>query len=384
MKIQILLMSLLFNYSIVSAQWQQLNGPFSVDIASVGAKGSTIFAGTLGEGLYVSYNNGQTWSLANGVPDYKYINAIAKSGQYIFAGDYRSTDNGLTWTIMGNGFPSCCITSLAASGATVLVGAYNSMGVRTSNDYGQTWNAPIGGLPSADNIYAVGINGTNFFTGVEVNGAYLSTNNGANWVAVNNGLTSMDVRNFAVCGTYIFASTFGGRFLSADNGANWVHVDNGLSATHEPIASFGNNLIAVDSGKVYISYNLGQNWTSMNQGLESTGAYSIAVDDPYLYVGTTSQGVWRRPLSELGLHENMKHTRFSIFPNPAVDKIIIQSQEQNLGAIISIYNIQGQLLLEQLLQQEKTELNLDILGEGLYILKLVYNDKTEVVKLIKE
>lgn len=382
MKFQMLLMSLLLNCSVVFAQWQQLNGPFDVDISSVGANGNHIFAGTLGDGLYVSYDNGQTWSLADGVPDYKYISAIAKSDEYIFAGEYRSTDNGISWGIMENGFQPCCITSLAASGSKVLAGAFNYNGVRISNDYGQTWTAPVSGAPGDETINTVAISGNNLFAGVEMFGAFLSTDNGAHWDTINNGLTSLDVSHLAICGTSVFASTFAGRFLSQDTGSNWGNVDNGLSVSNAPIAAYGGNLIALDSGKVFVSYDLGQSWISVNEGLGSAIAYSVGIDEPYIYVGTISSGVWRRPLSEVGLTENTKHLDFTIFPNPAVDQVTIQSQRT--GALLSVYNLQGQLILNQQLHQEKTELNIDHLTKGVYIFKLVYSDKTGVIKFVKD
>ena len=382
MKFQILLMSLLLNCSFVFGQWQSLNGPNDLDIYSVGANGSTIFAGTNGDGLYVSYDDGQTWSLAADIPDYHYIHSIVKSDQNIFAGQYRSTDNGISWVIMENGFLPCCVTSIASSGSKVFAGAYNYKGVRTSDDYGQTWVAPANDLLSHNEVYAVAINGNNLFAGTRTNGVFLSTDNGANWDTINNGLTSMDIRYLTVCGTNIFASTYNGRFLSADNGANWVNVNNGLSHYPGAVASYGGNLIAVDSLRVFVSYDLGQSWISVNEGLESKIVYSVAIDEPYIYVGTISSGVWRRPLSEVGLAENSKNTDFNIFPNPAVDKVTIQSQKK--GAMLSIYNLQGQLLLSQRIQQEKTELNINNLVAGVYILKLVYKDKTEGIKLVKE
>jgi hypothetical protein len=366
-----------------NAQWQQLNGPFGLDIASVGASGNNIFAGTLADGLYVSFDNGQTWSLANGVPDYKYIYSIAKSGQYIFAGEYRSTNNGLNWSIMGNGFPSCCVTSLAAEGSTVLVGAYNGGSVRVSNDYGLNWSSAISG-PDSHEVYAVAVSGTNLFAGAEQHGAFLSTDNGATWNAINNGLTSLDVRNFGVNGSSILASTYGGKYLTTDTGANWSNVNNGLSINHGQVACFNSNFLVVGDGDIHISYDMCQSWISVNEGLESHGPSSVAIDGSYIYVGTYLAGVWRRPLSELGLAENNENARFNVFPNPALDKITIQNKTQNNDAVLSIYNMKGQLFLHQALQQEKTELNINNLVRGVYILKLVCNDKIDVKKLVKE
>jgi hypothetical protein len=51
---------------------------------------------------------------------------------------------------------------------------------------------------------------------------------------------------------------------------------------------------------------------------------------------------------------------------------------------ISIYDIQGKLLLQQAISQHQTELNISQLAKGIYIVK-VNNDKNSMVsKFVKE
>lgn len=89
----------------------------------------------------------------------------------------------------------------------------------------------------------------------------------------------------------------------------------------------------------------------------------------------------------VGIHEseNVNQTLF-IYPNPAKENIIIELQGLHnvQNNLISIYNIQGQMILQRTLQQEKTELDISGLANGLYILKLNSNDKTEVKRFVKE
>jgi len=75
-----------------------------------------------------------------------------------------------------------------------------------------------------------------------------------------------------------------------------------------------------------------------------------------------------------------------VYPNPAKDKIIIELQRLNniQKNIISIYNIQGQTILQQSLQQEKTELDISRLAKGIYILKSSNDEKMEVIRIVKE
>jgi len=88
-----------------------------------------------------------------------------------------------------------------------------------------------------------------------------------------------------------------------------------------------------------------------------------------------------------GLQANKNfNDMLKIFPNPTIDKITLELQWQQhvQKNIISIYNIQGQTILQQPLQQEKTDIDISELAKGVYILKLNSNDKTEVKKFIKE
>jgi len=86
----------------------------------------------------------------------------------------------------------------------------------------------------------------------------------------------------------------------------------------------------------------------------------------------------------LNVEEHVNKHFFSIYPNPTNDKITIENVARYKDATISIYNIQGQTKLLQILAQEKTEIDLSGLAKGIYILKLSSIDKTEVTKFVKE
>ena len=76
-----------------------------------------------------------------------------------------------------------------------------------SNTANAQWvqtNGPFGGT-----INSLVVSGTNIFAGTFGGGVFLSTDNGSNWTAVNNGLTNTDVRSLLVSGTNIFAGTLG-------------------------------------------------------------------------------------------------------------------------------------------------------------------------------
>lgn len=75
-----------------------------------------------------------------------------------------------------------------------------------------------------------------------------------------------------------------------------------------------------------------------------------------------------------------------LYPNPASNKLTIELQQANLlqSTTLSIYYIQGQLLLHRPLQQTKDEIDISTLAKGVYILKLNNTEKTAVTRFVKE
>lgn len=109
--------------------------------------------------------------------------------------------------------------------------------------------------------------------------------------------------------------------------------------------------------KVYIS------------GFESS-CYSCAFGN---YINTVS-------IEESGLNNSI-----NIYPSPANDNIYIENLAPTQDETISIYNIQGQLIInKQKLQKEKTKIDITGLSKGVYILKLNSNDKSEMLRFVKE
>ena len=90
--------------------------------------------------------------------------------------------------------------------------------------------------------------------------------------------------------------------------------------------------------------------------------------------------------NDVGINEFHKPNSISIYPNPSSDKLIIDFQSINdlKNITVSIYNIQGKLLLQQAIKQTQIEINISSFAKGVYIIK-VYNDNNIMVsKFIKE
>ena len=144
-------------------------------------------------------------------------------------------------------------------------------------------------------IDAIVVNGNDMIAGSRTNGVYLSTNNDANWKAINFGLTDSSVYTIRVYNNYLFAGTINkGIFRSSNYGVSWDSASIGLPES--PVysfISFKNNICAGTYYGVYISTNNGNSWEETNSGLGKKWANSFVLIDSNLFVGTWGDGVFR-------------------------------------------------------------------------------------------
>ena len=79
--------------------------------------------------------------------------------------------------------------------------------------------------------------------------------------------------------------------------------------------------------------------------------------------------------------KNSVDNHLRLFPNPASDKIVINS---TVTGLLSILNLNGKLVLQQTLITPATTLDISTLHPGMYVVKLVNSKGVEVGKFIKE
>jgi GH25 family lysozyme M1 (1,4-beta-N-acetylmuramidase) len=87
-----------------------------------------------------------------------------------------------------------------------------------------------------------------------------------------------------------------------------------------------------------------------------------------------------------GISKEGSVTDFMIYPNPAANKIMIENASFNYAESdqIYIYNIAGQLLLQQTMQQQKAEINVSEFASGMYFVKMNTSGGISVKKFMKE
>ena len=107
------------------------------------------------------------------------------------------------------------------------------------------------------------------------------------------------------------------------------------------------------------------------------------IDEVAIYSRCLSKTEVRELCDEnVGINETPANNNYiHVYPNPAFNSLILETQQPST---IEILNIQGQTILQQQIQQGKTDIDISGIAKGVYILRLNSNDKTEVIKIVKE
>ena len=341
---------------LTMAQWVQTNATTNRAVLSFAVSGGNVFAGTLGGGVFRSTDGGANWSSVDTVSKDWFISSLALNGNNVFAGSlnplriFLSTNGGASWTAVYTGDQ---FSSLAVSGNNIFAGTTTD-GVLMSVNNGASWTRANSGLPAYASINCLVTSGNNIFAGTRDSGVFVSSISGVSWTTAISGLPDIFVRSLAVSGNNLLAGSDSGVSLCTKNGATWTVAGSGLANIRVmSLAVSGNNVFAgtADNG-VFVSTNNGTSWTDFSTGLTDITdklIYSLAICGTNLLAGTDYSGIWRRPLSDVGVinpeplrmmiqQANLK-TR-SLGPvgiNVAIDFFLPHSDQVS----IRIYNLSG-------------------------------------------
>jgi photosystem II stability/assembly factor-like uncharacterized protein len=275
-----------------------------------------LIAGTMWAGIYISTDNGMTWTPSTLKGQ---IGAVAASDSVIYAGVYadgiyRSTDEGTSWTACGNGLPLATDVRAFAfvpngSGGSSVVALSEPSEIFLSTNNGDNWNAIKNNLWAGLywSMTAAQLNSDTsaIFVGTE-SGVFRSTNAGLSWDVVNQGLTASVVTALGVSKTSVFAGTTGnGIFRSSDGGSTWIPINNGLDSAFiesmqtygglivNSVASFGNTLLAGTLAGIFRSTDEGATWTDVNNDWTRQPIWSFTKSDSAFFAGGSVFFVFR-------------------------------------------------------------------------------------------
>jgi hypothetical protein len=139
------------------------------------------------------------------------------------------------------------------------------------------------------------------------------------------------------------------------DGTNWVYVGSpGFSAGR---ASYTSLVFSPSDGQPYVAYTDDTNYRK-----------ATVMNYDSVFVGIKEQ----------------QQSSFSVFPNPATDKITIEIAACHAPSQLSMMNLNGEEVLTRSLIKPKTQIDISNLSGGVYFVRLT-NDKTvEVGKFVKQ
>jgi len=232
------------------------NGLLNGNILSAAALRDTQFVGTNYDlydpsGLYRSTNQGASWDL---IVPHDGIRSLVFIGSDLFAasegsGVIRSSDRGVSWSVV---YPSLQANALDTFSGKLFAATYSGIYRRAVDDTGWT---KVCDYPSQ----SLATSETSIFA-ASYGGILQSSGFGDVWAAISDSSRPMaGARWIAVRGADLFAGTEGfGVFHTSDNGATWQAITQGLPPTY--LASTYINSIRIQGSSLFVSVVNGGVW----------------------------------------------------------------------------------------------------------------------------
>ena len=281
-------------FTSLKAQWQRtgsLLGGNGVAISALAGNDSAIFAGG-GDGIFISTNDGTTWTSSNTGLTNHFIESLGINGNSIFAGIQggisRSTNNGATWQTVFN-LTTGYIKSFASMGSKIFaINIVDVDSIYLSTDNGISWHSRSSNVIRA---FKLAVMDTIIFAGgfMDVN---KSTDDGLSWVPtnLNRGIWSLAVKD-----TNIFAGCDDGIYIYSNFGNNWTECTINFLTTYPNVTALGisssGDIIAYSTEGFFKSTDNGVSWNLLNNDITDNFFTTIIAHGSNLFAG--GEGVYR-------------------------------------------------------------------------------------------
>lgn len=84
----------------------------------------------------------------------------------------------------------------------------------------------------------------------------------------------------------------------------------------------------------------------------------------------------------VGVNELLTEANISLYPNPVSEQLTIEFKKYDQQVVdMSIFDVQGKMIMQETLLQNNNQINLNGLGTGLYFVKLQYGDSFDTYKI---
>jgi photosystem II stability/assembly factor-like uncharacterized protein len=280
--------------------------PFSGKVTSIvvdPTRSATVYAGTIGSGIYKTCDGGQNWfASGEGIPntDILTLTLDRSNPSFVYAGTkrglFKSVDGGETWNSVGSGLPMVPIRALAIDALRpwVIYAAAEQIGVFKSGDVGLSWRPVNTGFPNGVTVQSLAIDPVNsdtIYAGNDVPPTasaqvFKSTDGGGSWQDIwlppSSRIFAQTIFSLVIDPSnpvVIYAATLNpddsvsnqpGAFKSNDGGQTWTGLVGLWGPDHRYLRSMAidpihtSNLYATStSGDFWKTTNAGTNWQAV-------------------------------------------------------------------------------------------------------------------------
>ncbi|HEX7588059.1 MAG TPA: hypothetical protein VF478_07080, partial [Anaerolineae bacterium] len=206
--------------------WTHMPGLDGKRVTSVAVlDAQTIFAGTSGDGAFVTRDHGSTWQALAPFAD-EYVSLVEidpRGGESIYLsthrGLFRSRDGGVSWQHLLGGIETEIVYALLITPARIYA-ATGGRGVFVSEDDAASWQNESAGLPGGVAMLALAqLDAETVLVGAQ-NGIYLTRDSGKTWQSANDGLGAPQIHALALDpqSGALFAATEDGLYRAQSDG----------------------------------------------------------------------------------------------------------------------------------------------------------------------
>ena len=310
-----------FNYK--ENIWYERNeGMYALGIGCIKYHNNKIYVGTTGGKIYISSDQGFSWSISRVSDTFASIHSIAFNDDTIYAATngylYYSVDQAISWNICN--LYTFQISSVSANKNKLFVGTSGLDGMWLSTDGGTTWNKKNNGFINPY-IYSIASDSINTYAGT-FDGLYISSDNGDNWIKAINGISSsMFVESIEICKQNIYVCGLYGIYLSTNNGLSWSSKGFTNSIVDGITAEDNDVFVCAYQYGIYKSTNNGNQWQSYNTGIPYYFATTLEIGDSTLFAGIWGHGLWSIKKIITGIDQSLilvpeKFYLSQNYPNP--------------------------------------------------------------------
>ncbi|MCG8410609.1 MAG: T9SS type A sorting domain-containing protein [Bacteroidales bacterium] len=227
------------------------------------------------------------------------------------------------------------------------------------------------------------------------------TNLTANLPSTSNALTSIEVAYNNPDHIWI---SFGGfdninAYESTDGGTTWTNISEGLP--NVPANSIIHNSMTVDGDiQLYMGTDLGvffkegdRPWEEFRNNLPNVTVSEVEIyydstdnQNSKIYACTYGRGLWKSNLASFTQtsidDEFLAKVGISIYPNPSKGKFFIENTGESIVSKVAVYDVSGKKVYESNLEKSIYTVDLTHVAKGVYVIKLIIDDKKVSSKIL--